>query len=68
MSEFTALANIKNFEAQLLTSSDMVQKAALRTLLREEREVLAELLADCPPELFQALRESTYRHPLGERA
>ncbi len=33
MSEFTARANIKNFEAQLRTSFDEVQKATLRTLL-----------------------------------
>ena len=46
MSEFTARANIKNFLAQLLTSRDEVQKATLRELLREERQLLAELLAD----------------------
>jgi hypothetical protein len=45
MSEFTARANIKNFKAQLLTSSDEVQKATLRELLTEERHLLADLLA-----------------------
>jgi hypothetical protein len=45
MTEFTARANIKNFKAQLLTSSDEVQKATLRELLSEERQLLAELVA-----------------------
>ncbi|HSQ96365.1 MAG TPA: hypothetical protein VLM18_09785 [Croceibacterium sp.] len=46
MSEFTARANIRNFNAQLLASSDEVQKTMLRQLLSEERLILAELLAD----------------------
>jgi hypothetical protein len=46
MSEYTARANIKNFKAQLLTSSDEVQKATLRNLLREEMQLLTELVAD----------------------
>lgn len=48
MSEFTARANIQNFEAKLLTSSDEVQKATLRKLLSDERLVLAQLLGDRP--------------------
>ena len=46
MSEYTARTNIKNFKAQLLTSSDEVQKATLRNLLREEMQLLTELVAD----------------------
>ena len=46
MSEYTARANIRNFKAQLLTSSDEVQKATLRNLLREEMQLLTEILAD----------------------
>jgi hypothetical protein len=46
VSEFTARQNIKNFKAQLLASSDEVQKTTLRKLLTEETALLAELLAD----------------------
>ena len=42
MSEYTARANIKNFTA----SSDEVQKATLRKLLREETQLLTKLVAD----------------------
>ena len=48
MSEYTSRANIKNFKAQLLTSRNEVQKVTLRQLLRDERRILADLLADCP--------------------
>ena len=48
MSEYTSRANIKNFKAQLLTSRNEIQKATLRQLLRDERRILADLLADCP--------------------
>ena len=42
MRQFTARANISSFKAQLLTSSDEVQKATLRKLLGEERQLLAD--------------------------
>ena len=44
MSEFTARLNIRNFKAQLLASSDEGQKATLRKLLKEERQLLDEAL------------------------
>lgn len=46
MSEYTARANIKRFQEQLLTSTDEAQKATLRKLLSEERLLLAKFLAD----------------------
>jgi len=45
MSEFTALQNIDNFQAQLLTSTDKTQKATLRKLLKEERQYLNDIMA-----------------------
>ena len=45
MSEFTARLNIENFKAQLLVSTDEVQKATLRKLLREERQYLNGIMA-----------------------
>jgi len=45
LSEFTARLNISNFKAQLLTSSDEVQKATLRQLLIDEEQVLRDILA-----------------------
>jgi hypothetical protein len=45
MSEFTARANIKRFESLLLTSRDKAKRATLHHLLKEERQVLAEILS-----------------------
>jgi len=45
LSEFTARLNISNFKAQLLTSTDEVQKATLRELLSEEEQLLRDILA-----------------------
>jgi hypothetical protein len=46
MSKFTAFTNIRNFKAQLLASSDEAKRTTLRTLLREERQLLAEIIAE----------------------
>jgi hypothetical protein len=44
MSEFTARLNIENFKAQILTSTDEIQKITLRKLLKEEKQHLNDMM------------------------
>ena len=68
MSEFTARLNIENFKAQLLTSTDEIQKITLRKLLKEEKQHLNDMmmakrdgLDDAEPRTAESTTPTSFR-------